>query len=154
MITRKVKMTFVGGLDLIYIHKLCPTLVYTPTLPKHLSLTSQNMAIKCCCFFGRATVSQETVFFFFCVGNYIHLKSYATEFINTCSQKVILQAGYLHLPILRKLNALILIEFVDYSLLTFPSLSKSVIENVIEYEERKYLDPCCMQCRCMISIYI
>ena len=66
MITRKVKLAFVGGLDLIYIHKpLSHTGLHSHSLQKpqpHTQIHGQKKK------FGRATVSQEILGFFLCVG--------------------------------------------------------------------------------------
>ena len=61
MITRKIKLAFVGGLDLFYIHKPYPlshTGLHSHSPQKsqpHTPTHGQNK------FFGRATVSQETL---------------------------------------------------------------------------------------------
>ena len=60
LITRKVKLAFVGGLDLIYIlkpYRLSHTGLHSHSLQKPHP-TPQHMAEKN--FFGRATVSLET----------------------------------------------------------------------------------------------
>ena len=61
MITRKVKMAFVGGLDLIYIHE--PNPLSQIGLHSHSSQKPQPHTQKNGpkFFFGRVTVSQETL---------------------------------------------------------------------------------------------
>ena len=61
MITRKVKLAFVGGLDLIYIHKpyRLPHTGLHAYSPQKTQPHTQHMAKKI--FFGRATVFLETL---------------------------------------------------------------------------------------------